>query len=110
MHREGKKFGLPTNKTIRYGGRELYTVRNTVETKSIVYYNNDDNSVKKYCDYIKLGKAKCCTRCGGTHYSCKGLVYEMNEYPKSKWPDRKKIYSNYNNYIHEEVNELIIDN
>lgn len=110
MHREGKKFGLPTNKTIRYGGRELYTVRNTVETKSTMYYNKDDNSVEEICHYIKFGKAKCCTMCGGTRYSCKAIVTDMNQYPKGVWPDRKKIYSNYNNYIREEVNELLIAN
>jgi len=99
MHREGKKFGFATNKTIRYGGKGMYTTRNTVEIKPKYLKNNDD-----YSTYIKLGKARCCTRCGGTRYSCKAIATDMNEYGMGIWSDKKRRYCN---LVQNATNELI---
>jgi hypothetical protein len=95
MRREGKKHGLFTNKTIRYGGKGMYTIRNNVEIKSRYCYETN---------LIKLGVARYCLMCGKSRYYCKAITIEMNQYGRGIYRESKKYYVN---YISEEMDDDI---
>ena len=93
MRREGVAHGIASNGTIRYGGRDLTSIRNGGHS---IYTTR--NKIKRFEDTreVKMGKAKLCLKCGGTRYSCKGLPYDMNQFAKGFYrKEKKQRYVNY---------------
>jgi hypothetical protein len=87
MRREGSAHGITSNGTIRYGGRDVTTVRNggysLYTTRNRIKVYNEESE-------IKGGKAKKCLKCGGSRYSCHGLLHEMNQFAKGFYRKEKR--------------------